>query len=202
MFYQNKQKLTINIDTEELRGLTYSQLDDQWKSIFLSYSLPIDQFQGTSDEEIRAAFRRMNANNIPLNDEEQRNAQFQGEFKWFIVRLRRQAPADAESNRPILAPRSGPYGRFSLNSSEMALALESGFSTVKRQQIDALYKKYNAAFPEADKFERLLSTAIETVISRRTGSAGLPARTYLPVPRLGVSCAEGRCGEAETSRFC
>ena len=164
MFYQNKQRLTSNIDTEELRGLNYRQLDDEWKSRFLSYSLPIDQFQGTSDEEIRDAFRRMNANNIPLNDEEQRNAQFQGIFKWFIVRF-------GDEYQQILS-RIGLFSRRDLVRmadlklySEIALALDSGFSTVKGKQIDALYKKYNAAFPEADEFERLLSAAIESVVT-------------------------------------
>lgn len=163
-FYQNKQKLTINIDTEELRGLKYSQLDDEWKSRFLSYSLPIDQFQGTSDEEIREAFRRMNANNVPLNDEEQRNAHFQGEFKWFIVRIGDKYQQSLNS--------VGLFSRRDLIRmadlklySEMALAIDSGFSTVKGKQIDALYRKYNAAFPEAVEFERLLSTAIESVVA-------------------------------------
>ncbi len=164
MFYQNKQRLTSNIDTEELRGLKYNQLDDTWKSRFLSYSLPIDQFQGTSDEEIREAFRRMNANNIPLNDEEQRNAQFQGDFKWFIVRV-------GDKHQQMLN-QIGLFSRRDLVRmadlklySEMALALDSGFSTVKGKQIDGLYKKYNAAFPEADEFDRWLSTAIESVVT-------------------------------------
>ncbi|HSV57192.1 MAG TPA: DUF262 domain-containing protein, partial [Magnetospirillaceae bacterium] len=165
LFYQNKQRLTSNIDTEELRGLKYSQLDDDWKSRFLSYSLPIDQFQGTSDEEIREAFRRMNANNVPLNDEEQRNAQFQGDFKWFIVRF-------GDKHQQVLS-QIGLFSRRDLVRmadlklySEIALALDSGFSTVKGKQIDALYRKYNATFPEAEEFERLMSTAIQSVVSR------------------------------------
>lgn len=163
MFYDNKQRLTSNIDTDELRGLKYNQLDDQWKSKFLSYSLPIDQFQGTSDEEIREAFRRMNANNVPLNDEEQRNAQFQGEFKWFIVRLGDRY--QQALNQVGLFSRRDLVRMADLKLySEMALALDSGFSTVKGRQIDALYKKYNASFPEAEEFDRLLSAAIDSVI--------------------------------------
>lgn len=164
LFYKNKQRLTINIDTEDLRGLKYNQLDDEWKSRFLSYSLPIDQFQGTSDEEIREAFRRMNANNVPLNDEEQRNAQFQGEFKWFIVRF-------GDKYQQMLN-NVGLFSRRDLIRmadlklyAEIALALDAGFSTVKGKQIDALYRKYNAAFPVADEFERQLSTAIESVVT-------------------------------------
>jgi uncharacterized protein with ParB-like and HNH nuclease domain len=80
-FFNGKQRLTKNIDTEELRGLNYNQLSDEWKSKFLSYSLPIDQFSGAPEDEVREAFRRMNANNVPLNDEEQRNARYQGPFK-------------------------------------------------------------------------------------------------------------------------
>ena len=104
----------------------------------------------------------MNANNIPLNDEEQRNAEFQGEFKWFIVGIGDQY--QQMLNRIGLFSRRDLVRMADLKLyAEMALALDSGFSTVKGRQIDALYKKYNAAFPEADEFRRMLSAAIESV---------------------------------------
>ena len=139
-FYNNKQRLTSNIDTVELRGLTYSQLQPDWQSRFLSYSLPIDQFTGAPDSEVREAFRRMNANNVPLNDEEQRNAKYQGPFKWFIVRI-------ADKYKDSLA-QIGVFSRRDLIRmsdlkfyAEIVLAIDGGLSTVKGKQLDDLYKK-------------------------------------------------------------
>ena len=85
-FYNRKFKLSSKIETEELRGKNYNQLSEEYQSNFISYSLPIDEFRGVQPAEIQESFRRMNASNVPLNDEEQRNAKFQGPFKWFVQR--------------------------------------------------------------------------------------------------------------------
>ncbi|MBY5326531.1 DUF262 domain-containing protein [Rhizobium leguminosarum] len=163
-FFNNQQRLTKNIDTDELRGLKYSQLSDEWQSRFLSYSLPIDQFSGAPDDEVREAFRRMNANNVPLNDEEQRNARFQGPFKWFIVQL-------ADRYKNVL----GKIGLFSRRDlirmsdlklyAEIILALDSGFTTVKGKQIDDLYKKYNASFAKEDDYTEIVVEAIDQFLN-------------------------------------
>ena len=163
-FFNNKQRLTNNIDTVALRGLKYSQLSDEWKSKFLSYSLPIDQFSGAPDEEVQEAFRRMNANNVPLNDEEQRNARFQGPFKWFIVRI--------GDKYKLALNKVGLFSRRDLVRmsdlkfyAEVSLALDSGFSTVKGKQLDDLYKKYNGTFPIEVDLEDALSYPIETFLA-------------------------------------
>lgn len=159
-FFNNKQKLTRNIDTAELRGLNYNQLGDDWKSKFLSYSLPIDQFSGAPDDEVREAFRRMNANNVPLNDEEQRNAKFQGPFKWFIVKI-------ADDYKAIL----GSIGVFTKRDlirmsdlklyADIILTVDSGFQTIKGIQIDTLYKKYNGTFLLEDEYAEVLHSSLE-----------------------------------------
>lgn len=77
-FYNKRYKLSSKIETEELRGKNYNQLSEEFQSKFISYSLPIDEFRGVQPVEIQDSFRRMNASNVPLNDEEQRNAKFQG----------------------------------------------------------------------------------------------------------------------------
>jgi hypothetical protein len=167
MFFNDKQRLTKNIDTEDLRGLKYSQLNDEWKSRFLSYSLPIDQFSGANDKEIREAFRRMNANNVPLNDEEQRNATFQGEFKWFIVKI-------ADKYKDALAA-LGLFSRRDLIRmadlkfyAEVLLAIDSGFFTVKGKEIDSIYKRYNANFPQEEYYTDVVSRAIDHLIADET----------------------------------
>ena len=163
-FFNNKQRLTKNIDTDELRGLNYNQLSDEWKSRFLSYSLPIDQFSGATEDEIREAFRRMNANNVPLNDEEQRNARYQGPFKWFIVEV-------ADKYKGVLG-RMGPFSRRDLIRmsdlklyADVVLTLDSGFQTIKGKQIDDLYKKYNGTFPPEDRYKSIVIDALDKFVA-------------------------------------
>lgn len=164
-FFNNKQRLTSNIDTEELRGLKYSQLDENWQSRFLSYSLPIDQFPVADDEEVQEAFRRMNANNVPLNDEEQRNARFQGPFKWFVIQV-----AD-EYKSPLRL--IGLFSRRDLIRmadlklyAEILLGIDVGFVTVKGKQLDDLYKRYNSTFPHEEEYGGLLRVGLDAFLGR------------------------------------
>jgi Protein of unknown function DUF262 len=163
LFFNNKYKLTSNIETEAVRGKNYNTLSDEWQSKFLSYSLPIDQFSGADDAEIQEAFRRMNANNIPLNDEEQRNARFQGVFKWFITSI-----GDSYESKMFAL---GVFSRRDLLRmsdlkfySEVILAFDQGFTTVKGANIDALYKKYNASFDHAEQYKLLIENGLDRYI--------------------------------------
>ncbi|ADU37574.1 DUF262 domain-containing protein [Variovorax paradoxus] len=165
MFYENKLALSKNIETEELQGLKYNKLGEDWQAKFLSYQLPVDQFSGVPEDEVREAFRRMNANNVPLNAEEQRNARYQGDFKWFINRM-------AESYKESLL-KLGLLSRRDLIRmtdlrlyAEIALTLDEGFLTVKGVQLDRLYKKYNASFESAEVFGEKMNFGIKHFIER------------------------------------
>lgn len=148
-FYNRKFRLSSKIETEELRGKNYYQLSEQFKSIFISYSLPIDEFRGFQPSDIQDSFRRMNSSNVPLNDEEQRNAKFQGPFKWFIQRVANRFSeilrvASVLSRRDIV--RMGDNRLYS----EIIHTALNGFVTTKSSQIDVLYKRFNSNFDIED----------------------------------------------------
>lgn len=164
-FFNGKQRLTQNIDTPELRGLKYSQLHDDWKHKFLSYSLPIDQFVGAPEDEIREAFRRMNANNVPLNDEEQRNARYQGPFKWFIIQIAEEYK-DAFFKIGLFSRRDLIRMSDLKMYAELALTIESGFHTVKGKQLDDLYRKYNGTFPHEGQYGELIRAGLNAFFQR------------------------------------
>lgn len=166
-FFDNKLALTRNLDTDALKGLTYSELDDEWKTKFLSYSLPIDQFSGVPEDEVREAFRRMNANNVPLNAEEQRNAQYQGPFKWFIVSIA-EGYKETLFKLDLLSRRDLIRMTDLRLYAEIALTLDSGFQTVKGEQLNRLYRKYNTAFEEADEFREKICYGLDFFIERKT----------------------------------
>lgn len=177
-FYNRKFRLSSKIETEDLRGKNYNQLSEEYQSKFISYSLPIDEFRGVQPVEIQESFRRMNASNVPLNDEEQRNAKFQGPFKWFIQRVahrfsERLRAVGVLSRRDII--RMGD-GRL---YSEIVHTIVNGFVTTKGPQIDALYKKYNSTFEEEDEYFQYLEVGIERAAQEAAGGERELQRGYM-----------------------
>ena len=165
MFYNGKFRLSSKLETEEFRGRNYKQLDGQYQSAFLTYQLPIDQFAAIPDSEVRESFRRMNASNVPLNDEEQRNALFQGPFKWFIQRVGRR---HNESLRSL-----GMFSRRDLIRmvdtrvyAEMIYIIERGFLTTKSTQLNDIYRIYNTTFSSEEKYAELLEYGVSEFIKR------------------------------------
>ena len=68
-YYNDEFALDGKIETEEIAGEKYSDLDPEYQSKFLEYSLAIDTFVAATQPEIVEAFRRMNSYTIPLNPE-------------------------------------------------------------------------------------------------------------------------------------
>jgi len=162
-FYNKRFRLSSKIETEELRGKNYNQLPEDYQSRFISYSLPIDEFRGVQPAQIQESFRRMNASNVPLNDEEQRNAKFQGPFKWFIQRAAQRFSESLHavgvlSRRDII--RMGDSRLYS----EIIHTIVNGFVTTKGSQIDALYKQFNSTFEEEDLYFNYLQIGIERAV--------------------------------------
>lgn len=86
-FFEDKFMLSRKLETEDFCGKKFSELDDEWQQKFITYAISADLFVSATDEEVRETFRRMNSYTIPLNPEEQRHAEFQGAFKWFVNRI-------------------------------------------------------------------------------------------------------------------
>lgn len=162
-FYNKRFRLSIKIETEELRGKNYGQLSEDFQSKFISYSLPIDEFRGVQPLEIQDSFRRMNSSNVPLNDEEQRNAKFQGPFKWFITRVA-QRFSEALRSAGVLSRREIIRMADNRLFAEMVYTIAFGFVTTKAPQIDSLYKRFNTSFDEEDLYFSYLEFGIDRAI--------------------------------------
>lgn len=165
LFYNNRIRLSAKIETERFRGKKYNQLDDEDQTRFLSYQLPIDQFSGVPESEVREAFRRMNSSNVPLNEEEQRNAKFQGPFKWFIHHLGQEFNSRLFALR-LFSKRDLVRMSDSKTYADIAFVIDHGFATTKAPQLDALYRKYNASFDDEERFLTLISSGIESFLAK------------------------------------
>lgn len=163
-FYNRRFKLSSKIETEELRGKNYNQLSEEYQSSFISYSLPIDEFRGVRPQEIQDSFRRMNSSNVPLNDEEQRNARYQGPFKWFIQRvgLRFSEPLRAAG---VLSRRDIVRMADNRLYAEIVHNIFNGFVTTKANQIDSLYRRFNTVFEEEDQMFAYLDYGLNSALA-------------------------------------
>jgi hypothetical protein len=69
------------------QGKRFSELDEDLQQSFLTYSIEVDIIHSAEQSELLAMFTRMNAYTAPLNPSEKRHAEFEGPFKWFIMKL-------------------------------------------------------------------------------------------------------------------
>jgi hypothetical protein len=163
--YNNGQfPLSRNLETEDVAGKTYSQLEPEFQTRFLEYSLAIDIFLSATPDEVVEVFRRMNSYTIPLNPEEHRHAIYQGPFKWFIARLARRLEA------VFLA--MGLFGQKQLVRmadikllTEICDALLNGIRTTNRSILDKLYLSRNEEFPEQADLGSWIEGAVDTIRS-------------------------------------
>jgi len=161
-FYNDQFRLSDSLETEDIAGKIYSELEPENQSKFLEYSLAIDTFLSATQPEIVEAFRRMNSYTIPLNLEEQRHAIYQGPFKWFIANLARRQEA--------VVLKIGLFSQKQLVRmadakllTEICDALINGIKTTGKTSLDNLYKSRNDRFDERAEFDLWITDAIDTI---------------------------------------
>ena len=152
-FFHDRFELASTIDTPELVGKTYSTLGEEWQSKFITYSISVDTFASADPTEVIQIFRRMNSYTVPLNPEEQRYAQFQGKFKWFIYDLARD---NEEYFREfaILPEKSLVRMQDMKLLTEVSHAMNFGIATTSKRSLDKIYADFDAQFPDEDTFRQ------------------------------------------------
>lgn len=182
-FYQDDLRLSPTLETKIVAGKKYSQLSDEDKTKFLTYSLSCDLFVGATEADIREVFRRINAYTVPLNPEEQRHAIYQGEMKWFIHHLSRELEATFLE--------LGVFGDKQLVRmadakllADLCYAFLHGIKTTKRVALDNLYKENDGVFVQA----KLIRGRIRTVFKRLYAWTGIHG-TSLMKPHIVYSLA-------------
>ena len=77
--------LTLTSTAKEFAGKTYSTLDDQSKTTFLTYTIGVVQLFNISDTDVLDIFHRINAYGLRLNPQETRHGKFQGQFRNAVI---------------------------------------------------------------------------------------------------------------------
>lgn len=176
-FYDNKLKISPSSEIKEVAGKTYSQLDEEYQQKFLDYSLSVDIFVATNPSEIREIFRRINSYTVPLNPEEKRHAQFQGQIKWFIYHLSKkydQVLVDLGVFRESQLARMADAKLFS----EVCHAFLYGISTTSAKNLDKLYEIKDKNFQEKDQLESRIDYSIDFILKLEDIHNGALMKSY------------------------
>ncbi|HEX2765412.1 MAG TPA: DUF262 domain-containing protein [Candidatus Limnocylindria bacterium] len=151
-YFNNEYALTGNISLEEAKGLRFAELPEDLFGKFRDYGLQFDLFVGATDEDVREVFRRMNSFTVPLNPEEQRHAEFQGEFKWFMRTLS-TSYAEAMRLAGVFTQKSLVRMQDQKLLTEICAAFFSGIKTTNKLSLDAVYREHDRPeqFSEEDR---------------------------------------------------
>lgn len=153
-------------EREPWNGATLKDLNETQKSGFWDYKVVVRMLRNTSDAEIRELFTRLNTNNVALNDQELRNARYQGCFK---------ASAERLADEPFFQS----IGLFSAReirrmidiefASELLLLCMEGI-TNKKDLLDDAYARYDEDLPGAPGYENDFQVSLSLVRSVVTPS--------------------------------
>jgi hypothetical protein len=163
-FLDNKFRLSNRIDTEEWRGKKFRDLSDADKRRFLNYGLNFDLLVGAETDEVREVFRRMNTFTVALNYEEQRNAAFDGKFKWFIRELA-QDYTDPFLNAGVFKNSGLIRMADAKLLTEIAHAYFYGIKTTNSRSLDMVYSQHDAEFDEESELDKRMRAALDYALS-------------------------------------
>ena len=162
-FYEDKFVLAKSIETSEWVGLKFSSMEDVLQQQFMDYQLSIDLFTAASDAQVREVFRRMNSYTIPLNQEEQRHAKWQGLFKWFVHQIARRYD-QAFLVLGLFTEKSLVRMQDTKLITEICRALLYGIETTKAAQLDEMYRIFDEQFQFGEEWSQRLSTAFDQLL--------------------------------------
>jgi hypothetical protein len=129
------------------KGQRFSDLSPVQQEHFWDYKVVVRFLRKTNDAEIRELFTRLNTNNVALNDQELRNARYQGKFKQCAERL-----ADNSMFQEISLFTAREVRRMEDIEfvSELLMRTVAGI-TNKKDMLEELYADLDEEFPgEAD----------------------------------------------------
>ncbi len=164
-FLEDRLRLPTNLQLREARDCVYSDLPEVLQEIFMAYLLVFDQFEASTDENVREFFRRINAFTTPLSLEERRHAQYQGAMKWFINRTTNKWSSNLVSLGVVTQKRAIRMEDAKFIA-ELVHALLYGIETTSAAKLDKMYATYEAAevIPDEDAIAEVFDTAFTLIL--------------------------------------
>jgi len=146
------------------KGCKYADLQPDSQSELLSYEVSVDTIVSGSTEEVLEIFRRINSYTLPLNTPEKRHAEFQGDFKWFILEMVK-----------LYSPMLDKYGILSLREiarmedadliTELCEVIMKGITNRSPESLRRLYRTNDEVFPDKDGVKSKFTSTMDFIKS-------------------------------------
>lgn len=147
-------RFALGKNSARFAGKRFSDLDEDVQEVFLFYTISTDVIRDAGRAEILQMFRRMNAYTLPLNAAEKRHSEFFGEFKDLVTRILDHSSVltewDIFTTRQIVRMADAAF------VADLILAIEDGVVSSSDAKLQALYKKYDSSYPQADERQAAL----------------------------------------------
>ena len=193
-FFNDDLRLSQSLDLHEARGKRFAGLDAELKQAFLSYPVQLDMFEATREEAVREYFRRINSFTAPLNSEEKRNAQYQGNMKWFMIHLAEQY-SDSMVLLETLTEKQVVRMADQKLLAEIVHALLEGVQTTDARKLNVMYRSYEKSdVPSQSEMEESIKRAFDWVFGwHRIQETGIVKKGYnLYSLLLAIIAIEGK----------
>jgi hypothetical protein len=145
----------------EFGGMTYSELDTDVQSQFLSYQLPVELITTDDESLIYDMFVRVNTNSYVLNRQELRNARFWGDFKVLVYKLASEWRNFFQENKTFTDAEFLRMKDAEFVSSLLIL-IKDGIKTDTPKNIDEYYKK-NEILTNYDELFDTFTESMKTI---------------------------------------
>lgn len=165
-FFNNKLAISKKSEISRFAGKRYDQLDEDDQGAFLNYQLSIDLFVSASLVEIRQAFRRLNSYTVPLNPEELRHAEYQGDFKWFISEITDRLD-ETMLRMGVLSAKQIIRMQDTKLWTEFVHSMTYGIKTTKPKDLTDVYKRFDkeGMFADASALKERINQAVEFIVA-------------------------------------
>lgn len=162
-FPQRAQFVISRAHSSEFAGKSFYELPDEARRRILDYELSVHILPSSvDDQEVLRIFSRLNATGVGLNDQELRNAQFQGVFKIFALEISIKHLTHWQKfnlfNEDDLARMQET--KF---SSELIQRILKGSSPGSKSSLDKLYKDFDDEFRDAEEVERRFDLILQEI---------------------------------------
>lgn len=162
-FFAGKFSISKKSIIPHLAGKSFEMLEEGDQNSFLSYSLPIDLFVTASREEIIETFRRINSYTVPLNAEEKRHANHQGEMKWFVSHLVTEYSESLALLGTVTEKNLARMVDFKFFSEIVCFIDRGEIVTTSAKLLDDLYKKYDKEFPNSVTYKEKIDFGLNVI---------------------------------------
>jgi hypothetical protein len=169
-------KIRLTGASQNYKGLVFSDLPEDIQDRVRMVRIQVDIILAADKTKLLEMFRRMNAYTAPLNAAEQRHAKYQGNFKWFSVKIADKITSVLEQFGILSSKQMLRMADVELIA-ELCIVLDSGIGHKSAKAMEDIYYKYDKIFPPEK--EELFSKAIISFFDLLTTQFSMLRGTHL-----------------------